>query len=114
MLLTENITTSDAFERATGWAIRPEGACKGDICIPLPEELRRDTIDARALARAMGLPVAEDKASGTFAIGPESIGSRALTTARAPELELPDVNGELFRLSSLRGQKIIVYAWAPY
>jgi hypothetical protein len=114
MLLTSSTTTRAEFESGSGWTIKAEGACKGNVCIPLPEQLKGHTVDARALAAAMGLPVAEDKASGAFAIGPESIGSRALTSAAAPELELPDVNGELFRLSSLRGQKIIVYAWAPY
>jgi peroxiredoxin len=49
-----------------------------------------------------------------WALGPESIGSRALSSAEAPNLRLPDLEGNEFELSSLRGQKIVVYAWAPY
>ena len=51
---------------------------------------------------------------GIWAVGPESIGARALVTAEDAEFELPDLDGNLFRLSSLRGQKVLVYAWAPY
>ena len=62
----------------------------------------------------MGLPLVADEEHGLWALGPESIGGRALTTAEAPELVLPDLDGNEFRLSSLRGQKVLVYAWAPY
>ncbi len=27
---------AQAFHAATGWEIKPEGACKGDLCVPLP------------------------------------------------------------------------------
>jgi len=37
-----------------------------------------------------------------------------LSTVRAPELELPDLDGNLFRLSSLRGTKVVLVSWAPY
>jgi len=60
------------------------------------------------------LSLVEDRQHGLWALGPESIGGRALTTAEAPELALPDLDGNEFRLSSLRGQKVLVYAWAPY
>ena len=43
-----------------------------------------------------------------WADGPESIGSRALVSAENADFELPDLNGELFRLSSLRGRKVVV------
>jgi peroxiredoxin len=49
-----------------------------------------------------------------WALGPATIGSRALASAEAPDLKLPDLDGNLFSLSSLRGQKVLLYAWAPY
>jgi len=30
------------------------------------------------------------------------------------ELELPDADGNLFKLSSLRGQKVLLAAWASW
>ena len=55
-----------------------------------------------------------DPEVGLWAVGPESLGGRALVTAQAPELVLPDLDGNEFRLSSLRGQKVLLVAWAPY
>ena len=98
-----------SFEAATGWAIKPEGACKGDVCVPL-----QGAFDVRSVADRLGMAVVHDEAKGMWALGPESIGGRALVTAVAPELVLDDLNGNEFRLSSLRGQKVILVAWAPY
>ncbi|MFU8817610.1 MAG: peroxiredoxin family protein [Pseudomonadales bacterium] len=113
MILDDLNIDRAAFEAGTGWQLKPEGACKGDVCIPL-EQPPGERVDVRDVARAMGLPLVEDPENGIWALGPESIGGRALTTAEAPDLRLPDLNGQEFRLSSLRGQKVLVYAWAPY
>jgi len=37
-----------------------------------------------------------------------------LTTAQAPDLDLPAADGSRFRLSSLRGQKVMLVAWASW
>jgi hypothetical protein len=112
LLRSLNIPVSE-FEQATGWELKPEGACKGDVCIPLPESTD-DMLDVQAVADAMQMPLAAEPSKQLWALGPEAIGGRALTSAKAPELELPDLDGNMFRLSSLIGQKIVVYAWAPY
>ena len=110
MLVTSLDITPDAFGRATGWAVKPEGACKGEVCVPLPDV----GFDLLETAERLGMAVVHDADAGLWAIGPEAIGGRALTTAEAPELILPDLNGNEFRLSSLRGQKVILVSWAPY
>ncbi len=117
MILTETKIRRDEFEAGTGWKLTPEGACKGDTCVPLPASTslgQDDLVDVAELAEAMGLPFIHEKAHGIWALGPESIGARALLTAEAADFELPDLDGELFRLSSMRGQTVLVYAWAPY
>lgn len=101
------------FEAATGWALKPEGACKGEVCVPLREP-QGERVDLRVLADALGMPLVASEAHGVWALGPESLGGRALTTAEAPDVTLPDLDGKPFRLSSLKGRKILLYAWAPY
>jgi hypothetical protein len=113
-MLLRSLTIGRAdFEAGTGWALKPEGACKGDVCIPLSKQPGA-RIDVAQMAKDMGLPLVAAPEHGLWALGPSSVGSRALTTAQAPELELPDLDGNTFRLSSLRGQKVLLYAWAPY
>lgn len=100
------------FERDTGWAITPEGACRDDRCLPLPSPMT-GAVDLQAIAERLSMPLIRDEAAGLWCLGPES-GGKALTSARAPELELPDWRGETFRLSSLRGQKVLLIAWASW
>jgi hypothetical protein len=118
MILTDKHVSREAFEAGSGWSLTPEGACKGDVCIPLEgaesEMAPEARIDVTEISEAMGLPLVHDEEHGVWALGPESIGSRALLSAEAADFELPDLEGNLLRLSSLRGQKILVYAWAPY
>ncbi len=116
MILTEKTVPRTEFEAGTGWQLKPEGACKGTACVPLFDRAPGSSgqLDAVAVAEAIGLPVVHDEDHGVWAVGPESIGSRALVSAEDADFELPDLDGKLFRLSSLRGRKVVVYAWAPY
>ena len=99
------------FAAGTGWEIKAEGACRFDVCVPLGG----GPFDVTDVATRLGMAMVHDEAAGLGAIGPESLGGRALASAEAPELTLPDVlTGEEFRLSSLRGTKVVIAAWAPY
>lgn len=105
------------FERATGWSVKPQGACKGEVCVPLPDRARLDggRVDVTGVAERLGMPLVADDAHGLWALGPESLpAGHALTTAVAPELELPDFDGNPFKLSSLRGRKVLLVAWASW
>lgn len=86
------------------------------MCVPLPtESVDADgRVDVTAVAQRLGMPIVHDDEVGLYALGPASMSGHALTTAVAPELELPDVNGTTFRLSSLRGRKVVIVSWAPY
>jgi hypothetical protein len=99
------------FAAGTGWQIKPEGACKGDVCVPLE---RAGDFDVTAAAARLRMALVADDQAGLWALGPESLGGRALTTAEAPELILDDIEGDEFRLSSLRGSKVVLVSWAPY
>ena len=114
MILTALDVEPDELERRTGWSIRPEGACKGDTCVPLSDAVvTNGQVSVARLAERLRMPLLRDEAHGLWALGPES-GGRALTTADAPELVLPDRHGRPFALSSLRGRKVLLIAWASW
>ena len=113
MLLHSLRIPKEAFEAGTGWTLKPEGACRGPVCIPLSQPVG-ETVDVVRVAQDMGMPLVAAEAHGLWALGPAATGSRALATAEAPDLALPDLAGKPFSLSSLRGRKVLLYAWAPY
>lgn len=98
------------FEAATGWAIKPEGACRAEVCVPLGG----GPFDLATTCERLGMAVVHDAELGVWAIGPESLGGRALVSAEAPDLTLPTLDGEEFRLRDLRGRKVALFSWAPW
>jgi len=73
----------------------------------LPAYLGAGKLEVRTLSERLGMPLIRDDDGGVWCLGPEAMG-HALTTARAPELVLPDYTGKQFPLTSLRGQKVLI------
>lgn len=113
MLLSETRIPKEDFERGTGWALRPEGACRGDVCVPLTPGPQGDDLEVAPLAEQLGMPIVRHSRD-LAALGPATLGGRALASAEAPDLVLPDFAGREFDLRSLRGQKVVLVAWSPY
>ena len=111
-------------ERATGWALKPEGLCRGDICVPLSPQRRADvarqadgaaTIDIAGLWRGLGHPVVHDDAGDTWVLGTRADDRAAsLRSLEAPDFRLPDLTGQLHALSELRGKKVFLATWASW
>jgi hypothetical protein len=117
MIVEDSLVDAAAFTARTGWDLKPEGACQGDVCVPLPPEARTPDgrLDVHVLATRLGMPLVADDAHGVSALGPATaVTGRALTTAHAPDFVLPDADGNPFRLSSLHGQKVLLVAWASW
>ena len=99
------------LERATGWHAEERGLCRDDVCVPFA--YAGGSLDLGTVSEALRMPLVEDARSGLVALGPAS-GGRALASAQAPDLVLPDLSGRPFHLSSLRGSKVLLVAWAPW
>ena len=113
MILESLAISAEAFERRTGWAVNPEGLCKGDVCVPLPDGSDGETLDARVVADRLGMPLIRDERHDLWCLGPEA-GGMALAAADLPDIELPDYEGNPFRLRSLLGRKVLLVAWASW
>ena len=114
MLTNQTHLSRAAIQELTGWEIKPEGACQGDWCLPLSIDESDAGYEVHALAGALHMPLVEEPELGLKAIGPSVIAGRALASAKAPDLALPDLDGNMVRLSQFLGQKVVLYAWAPY
>ena len=110
----------DSLEAATGWTLKPEGACLGDVCVPIPrgreaEFVRLRQFNITALAHHLGQPVVRDDAHGVWAIGDSAEArARRLTSLQAPDFTLPDIDGKFHSLSDYRGRKVFLASWASW
>ena len=112
MIFESPVVRAEELERVTGWRLKAEGLCREDRCVQFTA---RDAgrIPLADVATALSAPLVHDERHALWALGAES-GGHALTTATAPDFELPDVDGRPFRLSSLRGKKVLLVAWASW
>ena len=107
-----------ALRDATGWELKPEGLCEGDVCIPVRD--REALADARgvdlvAFARALDRPLALDVAQRAAALGTSAAERSArLATLEAPDFSLPDLHGRMHTLSAHRGKKALLIAYASW
>lgn len=109
-----NVRADDIADR-TGWAAKPQGLCRGEVCVPAPGSLRADgSVDIEVISSRLGMPLVHDPEHGVWALGPATATGRALSTAAAADPELITRDGNPFRLSSLRGRKVLLVAWASY
>jgi hypothetical protein len=106
--------TPEELERQTGWELKPEGLCKDDRCVPLPDGSGTDgVVDLTVVAERLGMPLVHDERQELWALGPEA-GDRVLASAELPPIVLTDVDGRPFDLASLRGEKVLIAAWASW
>jgi hypothetical protein len=113
LILTHLDVTPQELERGTGWELKPEGLCKDERCVPLPTNAGDGRLDVQMVADRLGMPLVRDERHGVWALGPES-GDHLLTSAQLPPIVLEDVDGRPFDLASLRGEKVLIAAWASW
>ena len=109
---------ADDFARATGWTLKAEGLCKGEICVPVRESAAMsngEAIDIAEFARVTGRNVIIDADRNVLAMGEQaSSRSASMATLDAPNFTLPDINGNLVSLSDFAKRKKLLLAWSSW
>ena len=107
---------------ATGWQMKPQGACLGELCVPLPEDKRSEWIaDAddwvwfnySDFADMIGQKHVRDGDVWSLGSVPE-VRRMGLESAIAPDFEVTERNGNRLRLSDLRGHKVVLFTWSSW
>ena len=103
-------------EKVTGWTLKPEGMCRADLCVPLPQSaVGTNEVDVAAFWQKLGGPVVASEQRDVWALGaPAEERNAALEGLAAPDFTLPDVNGVPRSLSQLRGKKVFLATWASW
>ena len=115
---TTVLLSPTALEQATGWDLKPEGLCRGEVCVPRHDGdglLVDDKIDLAAFAAVMRRPLAYD-ADAAIAVLADAPDERAAAfDARvAPAWTLPDLDGNPVSSSHFVGRKKLLVAWASW
>ena len=107
-------------EAVSGWTMKPEGLCRGELCVPVPDDhrddyRRDDLVNLAAFWRRMNKPLAHDRSGEVWVFG-EAAEARAakLRSLEAPDFTLPDLAGKAHSLSAYRGKKVFLATWASW
>jgi peroxiredoxin len=107
-----------SLQAALGWELKPEGLCRGDLCVPVahPDTLRVDgRLDLAAVATALGRPLVIDADAAMAAMGLSSGDRRrALEGLEAPDFRLPDLDGRTHGLDEWAGKKKLLVTFASW
>jgi len=112
--------TAGDLKRVSGWEFKPQGFCKGDVCVPIPDARKNELADGgrynlAALANLLGQPVVADQEHHAWCIGEAADErKRMLTSLDAPDFSLPDLDGKMHSLSDYRGKKVFLVSWASW
>lgn len=113
--------TADAVVAATGWDPKPEGLCRGDLCVPLRDPAATDArgrVDLALVAEALHRPLALARPDTDTVVA--SLGeaaherAEALAEGRPPRLELTDMAGRAVPLPDLERRKRVLLAWSSW
>lgn len=109
------IQTRD-LPRINGFELKPQGACRADICIPVPKTMTRGAyFNLTAFAERVGQRVVADVPARAWSFGEIPVVRGAFLESRmAPDFSVPDRQGRPVTLSQFRGKKVVLVTWASW
>jgi hypothetical protein len=102
--------------RVNGFELKPQGACRADLCIPIPKDMvRGDYFNLTAFAKKAGQPVVAEPGARVWSFGDmQRLGGGFAGSRVAPDFEVPDRLGRPVHLAGFRGKKALVVTWASW
>lgn len=100
--------------RINEFEVKPQGACRADICMPLSKELKSGRwINLTGFARKIREPYVAE--AGVWSFGEIPLVRGAFDRSRlAPDFAVADRRGRVVHLSDFRGKKVLVVTWASW
>jgi hypothetical protein len=105
---------SKDLPRINEFEVKPQGACRADVCIPLSKTLKNgEWFNLTGFANKIGEKVVADQNVYSFGEIPVLRGS-FYNSRIAPDFAVPDRKGKVVHLSDFRGKKTLVITWASW
>ena len=116
--------SADKLEGATGFILKAEGACLGDLCVPIRRDEDNEMfktqdgtswVNVSLLAAKLKQPLVADEEEMVWSFGTvPSERESTLESAIAPNFAVADRDGKTIRLSDYRGKKVLLVTWASW
>jgi hypothetical protein len=107
------VRTAD-LPRINQFEVKPQGACRADMCIPLSKDLKSgEWFNLTGFARKIHQSYVNDSGAWSFSEIPLVRGD-FYRTRMAPDFAVPDRTGRIVHLSDFRGKKVLVVTWASW
>ncbi len=105
---------SKDLPRVNEFEVKPQGACRADVCIPLSKTLKHgEWFILTGFARKIGETVVTDQ--NVYSFGEIPVLRGGFYNSRiAPDFAVPDRKGKVVHLSDFRGKKALVITWASW
>jgi hypothetical protein len=102
--------------RVNDFELKPQGACRADICVPIPKDMMRGHyFNVTAFARKVGQSIVADADARVWSLGEMPMLRGGFLESRiAPDFTVPDRAGRPVHLSRFRGKKVLVITWASW
>ena len=105
---------SKDLPRINEFEVKPQGACRADVCIPLSKSLKDGNwFNLTGFAHKIGETVVADQDVYSFGEIPVLRGG-FYNSRIAPDFAVPDRKGKVVHLSDFRGKKALVLTWASW
>ena len=105
---------STDLTRINDFEVKPQGACRADICIPLSKDLKNgEWFNLTGFAHKVGQAFVAD--TGVWSFGEIPVVRGTYYNSRmAPDFAVPDRIGKVVHLSDFRGKKVLIVTWASW
>jgi hypothetical protein len=105
---------SKDLPRVNEFEVKPQGACRADVCIPLSKNLKNgEWFNLTGFARKIGETFVTEQNVWSFGEIPVLRGG-FYNSRIAPDFAVPDRKGRVVHLSDFRGKKALVITWASW
>jgi peroxiredoxin len=104
------------LKRINKFEVKPQGACRDDLCIPIPSDMSRGgNFNLTAFAKKVGQTVVADADENVWSFGEIPLLRGGFLSSRvAPDFAVPDRRGRTVHLSDFKGKKVLLVTWASW
>lgn len=117
---TDLLINPNDLKRVNGFELKPEGACYGEICVPLSDQILQTVngeklFNLTAFSRLLDQPYVRDLGTAVWSFSEIPVKRKnMMVDAMAPDFSVTDRRGQVINMSDLKGKKALIVTWSSW